>query len=133
MWRLVLVALATTGELQSNRLALFKRGKGLLKNFCAIRRDTFHSQGLRGELNRGIEVTSFRVRDSESIDHMLVLPHHDAAGGLCVFHSLLAVAKRRVRASRPKPGTVGQHSGKCHASRMQRRDTCQSAARPCLV
>jgi hypothetical protein len=83
-------------------------------------RARFHSQRLRGVLNRGIKIASLSVRYSESVDHVLVLPYHNAARGLCVFHCLLPIAKRRVRARRPKPGTIAQRPGERHIPGMKR-------------
>ncbi len=106
-------------RLQANWLVLLKQRKVLLKKFCAVGRDSFHSQRLRGVLNRGIEIASLSVRHSESVNHVLVLPYHNAARGLCVFHCLLPIAKRRVRASRPKPGTIAQRPGERHIPGMK--------------
>src|SRR6476646_3124276 len=108
--------------LRTNCFALLKQREVLLKKLCAVGRDTFHSQRLRGVLNRGIEITDLSVRYSESVDHMLILPYHDAARGLCVFHCLLPIAKRRVWASRPKPGAIAQHPGERHIPGMKRNE-----------
>ena len=79
--------------LPANWLVLLKQRKVLLKKFCAVGRNAFHSQRLRGVLNRGIEIPGLSVCYSESVDHVLVLPCHNAARGLCVFHCLLPIAK----------------------------------------
>src|SRR6476660_4778528 len=107
-------------RLPANWLVLLKQCKVLLKKFCAVGRDSFHSQRLRGVLNRGVKITNLSVRYSESVDHVLVLPYHNAARGLCVFYCLLPIAKRRVWASRPKPGTIAQHPGERHIPGMKR-------------
>jgi hypothetical protein len=72
---------------------VLKQRKVLLKKFSAVRRDSFHSQRLCGVLDRGIEIANLSARDSESVDHVLVFPYHDAACGLCIFHCLLPIAK----------------------------------------
>ena len=107
-------------RLQTNWLVLLKQRKVLLKKFCVIRRYTFHTERLRCVLNRGIEIASLSVRYSESVDHVFVLPYHNGARGLCVFHCLLPIAKRRVRASRSKPGTIAQGPGQRHTPGMKR-------------
>ena len=80
-------------RLQPDRFALLKQREVPLKKLRAVGRDSFHSQRLRGVLNRGIEIASLSVRYSESVDHVLVLPYHYAARGLCVFHCLLPIPK----------------------------------------
>src|SRR5213079_1743691 len=84
-------------RLQTNWLALLKQRKVLLKKFCAVGQDSFHSQRLCGVLNRGIKIASLSVCAGESVDHVLVLPYHNAARGFCVFHSLRPVSKRCVK------------------------------------
>ena len=79
--------------LPANWLVLLKQRKVLLKKFCAVGRNAFHSQRLRGVLNRGIEIPGLSVCYSESVDHVLVLPCHNAARDFCVFHCLLPIAK----------------------------------------
>ncbi|PYL21728.1 MAG: hypothetical protein DMF44_12810 [Verrucomicrobia bacterium] len=64
---------------------LLKKRKVLLKNFCAVGRDSFHSHRLRGILHRGVKITDLSLRYRESVDHVLVLPYHNAARGLCVL------------------------------------------------
>jgi len=80
-------------RLRADWLVLLKQRKMPLEKFCAVGRDSFHSQRLRSILHRGIEIASLSVRCSKSVDHVLILPNHNAARGLCVFHCLLPIAK----------------------------------------
>jgi hypothetical protein len=70
-----------------------EKTQGVAEKLCAVGRDSFHSQRLRGILNRGIEIASLSVCYSESVDHVLVFPYHNAARGLSVLHCLLPIAK----------------------------------------
>ena len=78
----------------------------LLKKFCAVRGDAFHSQRLRHVLHRGIKIANLGIRHGERVDHVFILPDHDAARSLGIFDRLLTVSQRCVRAGSTKPGTI---------------------------